>query len=341
MASSAPPLAVVIIAAGKGTRMKSALPKVMHPLAGRPLIVHVLDLALSLAPHPLITVIGHQADTVRAVCEPLGTTCVIQEPQLGTGHAVAQAEPHLHDFPGDILVLYGDVPLLQPETLRLLWQEHQRQEATVTVLTACLGDPTGYGRIVRDAQDRVERIVEERDASEAQRAIREVNSGIYCLRAAFLFPALKQVGQENAQGEQYLTDVVAVAVSAGHTVAQVTAADPQEIMGINTRVDLAHLEAVVRRRICEMLMLNGVTIVDPATTVIDSQVRIEPDTVIAPFTHILGTTTLGNGCKVGPQVVIQDCTLGNQVHVEPFCVLTGCTIPDHQTLPSFSHCHAS
>lgn len=336
MASTQPPLAVVIIGAGKGTRMKSSLAKVLHPLAGRPLVAHVLDLAASLSPQQLIAVVGHQAEAVRAVCEPFGATCVLQEPQLGTGHAVAQAEAHLYDFSGDILVLYGDVPLLQRDTVRALWEEHQRRDAAVTVLTAILDDPTGYGRIVRDTHDSVERIVEERDAAADERTIREVNSGIYCLNAAFLFSALRRVGQDNAQGEQYLTDVVAVAVEERCTVAHVTVSDPQEIIGVNTRVDLAHLESVVRQRICEALMLSGVTIVDPLTTVIDQQVSIEPDTVILPFTHILGDTTIGTGCRVGPQAVIQNSTVGDQVDVEPFCVLNGVTVPDGQRLASFS-----
>ena len=331
------PLAVVIIGAGKGTRMKSALAKVLHPLVGRPLIAHVLDLARQLAPQRLIVVVGHQAEGVRAVCEPYGAVCVLQEPQLGTGHAVAQAEALLADSPGDVLVLYGDVPLLQPATVHALLEAHRQQQAAVTVLTACLDDPTGYGRIVRDAQGRMVRIVEERDASDAERALREINSGIYCVAAPFLFPALRQVGHNNAQGEQYLTDVVAVAVAERRTVAHVRAAEAQEILGVNTRADLAYMEGLLRRRICEAFMLDGVTIVDPATTVIDSQVRIGQDTVIAPQTHLLGDSTIGKDCRLGPHVVIQNSTLGEGVCVEPFCIIRGTTVPAHRTIPAFSH----
>lgn len=317
--------------------MKSALAKVLHPLAGRPLVAHVLDLAHQLAPQQLITVVGHQAEAVRAVCEPRGAICVLQESQLGTGHAVAQAEPWLADFPGDVLVLYGDVPLLQPATVHALLETHRQQHAAVTVLTACLDDPTGYGRIVRDDQGRMVRIVEERDASETEKALCEVNSGIYCLAAPFLFPALRQVGRDNAQGEQYLTGVVTVAVAEQRPVAHVLVARAQEILGVNTRADLAYLEALLRRRICETFMLDGVTIVDPATTVLDSQVRIGQDTVIAPHTHILGQSVIGTDCRLGPHVVIQDSTLGNSVCVEPFCVIKAATVPAHRTIPPFSH----
>jgi len=248
MSSSPPPLAMIVLAAGKGTRMHSSLAKVLHPLAGRALLTHVLDAAMSLAPQHVIVVVGHQAEKVRQVCESYGVTCVLQEPQLGTGHAVAQAEPILADFQGDVLVLYGDVPLLQSTTLRTLLDVHRRQQATVTVVTAGLDNPTGYGRILRDTAGRITGIVEERDASEADKAVREINSGVYCLQASFLFPALRRVGRHNAQGEQYLTDVVALAVAEQHRVAHVTVTDAQEVMGVNTHAELAHLETLLRQR---------------------------------------------------------------------------------------------
>jgi bifunctional UDP-N-acetylglucosamine pyrophosphorylase / glucosamine-1-phosphate N-acetyltransferase len=337
LASTVPALAVVIIGAGKGTRMQSSLAKVLHLLAGRALIVHVLELARQLAPQWLIAVVGHQAETVQALCEGYGATCARQEPQLGTGHAVAQTAPLLANFSGDVLVLYGDVPLLRLATVQALWETHRQQQATVTVLTAYLDDPTGYGRIVRDAQGRMVSIVEERDASAAERAIREINSGIYCLSAPFLFSALQRIGRDNAQGEQYLTDVVAVAVQEQRPVAHLVAQDPQEVIGINTRIDLAHQEAVLRRRICERLMLAGVTILDPASTVIDSQVTVGQDTIIAPQTHILGASVIGQECRIGPHVVLQDCTLGDGVCVAPFSLVCHQTILAHTMLPPFSH----
>jgi UDP-N-acetylglucosamine diphosphorylase/glucosamine-1-phosphate N-acetyltransferase len=228
--------------------MQSSLAKVLHPLAGRALLTHVLDSATSLAPQHLVVVLGHQAEMVRQVCAPYGVTCVVQEPQLGTGHAVAQAEPILANFHGDVLVLYGDVPLLQAATLRTLWDVHRRQQAAVTVVTACLHNPTGYGRILRDAAGRITRIVEERDATETEKTVHEINSGVYCLQASFLFPALRCVGRQNAQGEQYLTDVVALAVAEQHCVADITVAEAQEVLGVNTHAELAHLETLLRQR---------------------------------------------------------------------------------------------
>jgi bifunctional UDP-N-acetylglucosamine pyrophosphorylase/glucosamine-1-phosphate N-acetyltransferase len=329
-------LAIVIIGAGKGTRMRSDLAKVLHPLSGAPLITHVLTLASQLQPAHLIAVVGHQADDVRAICEPFGASCVVQSPQLGTGHAVAQAEPLLSSFTGDVLVLYGDVPLLKPETIHALLQAHRQQRASVTILTAFLDDPTGYGRIIRDANGNVLRIVEERDASDSEKLLREVNSGIYCMAATFLFPALHTIGHDNAQGEQYLTDVVAIAVRNNRRVAHIVATQPYEIHGVNTRLDLSVLERIARRQRCEQHMLNGVTILDPATTVLDMQVQIGQDTVLYPGTHILGNSSIGRHCRIGPHVVIRNSVVGDGVLIEPFCVVLQSTIPSADRITSFT-----
>ena len=337
MTSVLPPLAIVVIGAGKGTRMRSSLPKVLHPLVGRPLMAHVLDLACRFTPRQLIAVVGQQAEAVQDLSRQYGATCIVQAEQLGTGHAVAQAEPLLADFAGDVLVLYGDVPLLQVDTVQRLYDEHRRHRAAVTVLTAMLENPYGYGRILRDDRGYIRRIVEERDATEAERAVSEINSGIYCLQATFLFRALDQIVPHNVQGEYYLTDVVGIAVAEGRDVAHVTVADAEEILGVNTRVDLAYLEAILRRRRCEECMLAGVTIVNPVTTVIDAAVSIGQDTVVAPQTHILGRSSLGAGCSIGPQVVIQDSTLGDGVRVEPFCVIRNRAIAPWTTVPAFSN----
>lgn len=240
-------LAVVVLAAGKGTRMGSPVAKVLHPLAGCPLAAHVLTAVQPLAPQHLIAVVGHQAEAVRRVCERYGARCVVQEPQLGTGHAVLQTKALLQDFDGDVLVLCGDVPLLSTATMRRLLDAHQRQQATLTVLTTCLEDPTGYGRILRNDRGHVVGIVEERDATTCQKAVCEVNGGVYCIQASFLFAALLRVERRNAQNEQYLTDVAGLAAADGRPVAHL-ATEPEEVLGVNTPADLARLETLLRNR---------------------------------------------------------------------------------------------
>ena len=247
MTRALPSLAVVVLAAGKGTRMKSPLAKVLHPLAGGPLIAHVLTAVQPLAPQHLLAVVGHQADAVQRVCERFGACCVVQEPQLGTGHAVAQTETVLRGFDGDVLVLCGDVPLLRTATLRRLLDEHRCRRAALTMLTSHLDDPTGYGRILRNDQGHVVGIIEERDATPGQKAVREINGGVYCLQASYLFAALPRVGRRNAPGEQYLTDVVGLAAADGRSIAHLTT-QPEEILGVNTPADLAHLETLLRNR---------------------------------------------------------------------------------------------
>ena len=247
MTHALPSLAVVVLAAGKGTRMRSPLAKVLHPLAGCPIIAHVLKAVQPLKPRHLVTVVGHQADAVRRVCEPYGACCVVQEPQMGTGHAVVQTKALLQDFDGDILVLCGDVPLLRTATLHRLLDAHQQQQAALTMLTTCLDDPTGYGRIMRHDQGNVVGIVEERDATPSQKAVCEINGGVYCIQASFLFATLLRVGRHNAQGEQYLTDVVGLAAVDGRSIADV-ATEPEEILGVNTPADLARLETLLRNR---------------------------------------------------------------------------------------------
>lgn len=248
MSAPPPSLAVVVLAAGKGSRMHSVLAKVLHPLAGRPLIAHVLSSVQPLIPQYIIAVVGHQAEAVRDVSERFGACSVVQKHQLGTAHAVAQAATLLQDFDGDVLVLCGDVPLLHTATLRRMLDEHHRREAALTILTTCLDDPTGYGRILRGYEGAVSGIVEELDATACQKSLREINGGAYCLRASFLFSALPRVGHHNAQGEQYLTDVVGLAAREGLRIADVKT-QPDEIRGVNTPADLAFLETVLRRRL--------------------------------------------------------------------------------------------
>ncbi|MDN5343970.1 MAG: bifunctional UDP-N-acetylglucosamine pyrophosphorylase / glucosamine-phosphate N-acetyltransferase [Clostridia bacterium] len=299
----------VILAAGQGKRMRSRQPKVLHRVAGRCLLEHVLAATREAGIKNSVIVIGHGAAEVKAALGP-EQTYAWQEEQLGTGHALAQARQAAGGAES-ILVLCGDTPLIRPATIASLVKEHQATGAVATVLTACLDDPAGYGRIIRDEQGRVRAIVEERDAAPAERAINEINTGIYCFTASFLWPALAQLRPDNNQGEYYLTDVIALAVNQGLAVQALACDDPEEILGVNDRVQLAAAGAILRRRINTTLMLAGITIVDPASTYIDASVTIGPDTTIYPGTFLEGHTIIGANCSLGPGTTVRDSQVGD------------------------------
>jgi len=330
-------LAAVVLAAGQGVRMKSKLPKVLHPLAGRPLITHVLEAARQIGADQLVVVLGYRAEAVRAVVGE-GVTGVVQEPQLGTGHAVLQARPVLEGQCDTVLVLYGDMPLLRAETLRRLVERHHEGGAAITLLTVVSDDPQGFGRILRNGAGQVLGIVEETHATKEQLAIRELNCGIYCFRASWLWAHLPQLSV-SPKGEYYLTDMVGLAVAQGLPVEALPITDRDEVLGINTRVHLAQAEAVVRQRICERHMLNGVTILDPASTFIDDAVEIGADTVIYPWTILAGRTRIGEGCQIGPGMRIVDATLGDGCVVQ-YSVLEECVLEAGVDVGPFSHLRA-
>jgi bifunctional UDP-N-acetylglucosamine pyrophosphorylase/glucosamine-1-phosphate N-acetyltransferase len=295
--------------------MKSALPKVMHPLAGRPMVQHVLDTASALEPAALAMVVGHRAEMVREALGE-GITYVNQDQQLGTGHAVQQAEPALAGKAETILVLYGDTPLIRPETLRHMLEQHVAEHAAATILTFQPDNPQGYGRIVREASTgRVLAIVEEGDTTPEQRAIGEVNSGILCFRDDWLWPNLARL-QKSAAGEFYLTDLVALARGQGEAVAALRVDDASEVIGVDHRIKLALAEAEMRRRINNRWMLAGVTMVDPSSTYIEAGVELASDTVLWPNTFLQGTTRIGHACTIGPGTIIRDSTIGNGCRVE-------------------------
>ncbi|BCR06728.1 bifunctional protein GlmU [Desulfuromonas versatilis] len=331
-----PNLAAVILAAGKGTRMKSQLPKVLHEVAGQPMALFPARLARGLGAAPAVLVVGHEAEAVREALADEQLRFALQAEQLGTGHALLCAEPELEGFSGTLLLLCGDVPLLRRETLERLLDYHAAQQAAVTVLTAEMADPTGYGRIVRDGEA-VLRIVEEKDAAAGEKAIREINTGIYAFEAPFVFEALRGVGRDNAQGEYYLTDVVAAARAAGRKVCALVAGDAEEAMGINDRVQLARAGALMRQRINEAHMRAGVTLVDPAAAYIEPQVEIGPDTVIHPGAHLRGRTRLGAGCIVEPGVVVSDCSIGEGAHLKAGSVLSEAQLGDHCAVGPMAH----
>jgi bifunctional UDP-N-acetylglucosamine pyrophosphorylase/glucosamine-1-phosphate N-acetyltransferase len=331
-------LHVVILAAGKGTRMKSAVSKVVHPLAGRPLIEHVIRTTTGLDVATTTVVVGHGADDVRAALAGYpGVDFVVQSPQLGTGHALLQAESVLAGRRGTVLLLYGDVPLLTAGTLRQLLERHRGRRAALTVLTATLADPYGYGRIVRDAAGQITRIVEERDASADQRAIREVNSGIYALELDGLFEDLRHLATDNSQGEYYLTDLVSGHHQRGRRVETLCIDDPTELRGVNTRVDLAELGRVLLDRTRRALMLQGVTLEDPATTYIDADVVVGEDTVIAPGVTLGGRTIIGARCHIRSGTRITDSTIGDDVTVLDHTVIVQSTVANGAAIGPMAH----
>ena len=303
----------VILAAGKGTRMKSAKAKVLHELFGRPMIRHVVERVHRAGVGRVVVVTGHQAEAVEAVLAGDGVRFARQEEQLGTGHAVRCAESALPPSCQRVLILCGDTPLVTPATLAALIAAHG--DNAVTVLTTLLDDPTGYGRVLADAHGRVTAIVEEKDATDEQRAVREVNTGIYCVERRFLFHALGRLRNDNRQKEYYLTDIVGMAVAAGLPVGRMAAPDPREVIGINSRRELAQAEAVLQEERHVALMAAGVTIVAPQCTFIGPDVRIGADTVIEPHVHIRGATEIGAGCVIEPFCLLEDCRVAPGVRV--------------------------
>jgi len=331
-------VAAIILAAGKGTRMKSKLVKVMHPLAGAPLIQYPVTAAREAEASRIVAVVGHQAESVQTFFgDSADVAFALQAEQNGTGHAVACAAPLLKEFRGRVLILCGDVPLIRAATLRELLEEHARQGATVTVLTARVENPHGYGRIVKDASGKVVAIVEEKDADPGQRAINEINSGIYCVEGPFLFDAVSRLGSDNAQGEYYLTDIVRMAAGQGLVCASHPVSDAVEVMGINDRIQLAEAEAVLRMRINTSHMRDGVTIRDPATAYIDGGIAIGRDTVIHPNVHISGRTEIGCECVIEPSAIIRGCRIGDRVVVKAGSVLEDSVVHDAVSIGPMAH----
>jgi bifunctional UDP-N-acetylglucosamine pyrophosphorylase/glucosamine-1-phosphate N-acetyltransferase len=333
-------LACLILAAGQSKRMKTRHSKALHAICGTPLLARVLRTLRELQADPIVTVISADADDVDALAHANGSATVVQDPPLGTGHAALQARCVLGDFEGTVLLTCVDIPLLRVETLQALIEHHTATGAAATILTAEYDDPKGYGRIVRGEDRGVRAIVEHRDADETQRAIREINSSVYCFRSPLLFELAAQLSADNDQGEQYLTDVIALLVAAGERVEALLADDPREIAGINNRVQLAEAERVLRDRARERLMLDGVTLLDPATTYIDDGVQIGRDTVIQPCTFIHGRTVIGEDCEIGPHATLRDCTVGDRVTIRHGTFLAESLVGDGATVGPFAHIRA-
>jgi bifunctional UDP-N-acetylglucosamine pyrophosphorylase / glucosamine-1-phosphate N-acetyltransferase len=327
--------AAIILAAGQGTRMYSGLPKVLHNVAGQPMLDHVLEAIEALEPDRIFVVTGFMSDTVR---EHVGrrAICVKQAKRLGTAHAVRQVLPHLENFDGEVLITVGDTPLIRTETLRELVKRRRAHQVAATVLTTELENPTGYGRIVRNRDGTVRKIVEEKDTNIYEAAIREINTGIYVFDCQKMLAALRRVGNKNAQREYYLTDTIEILGKLGDEVEPVVGDDPTETIGVNSRAELARAEAYLRRRIALSVMEQGVTVIDPATTYIDKQVRIGRDTVIHPFTMLKGRCEIGERCEMGPHAHVEDSRVGSDARVR-FAFVEQAQIDDGVSVGPYAH----
>src|SRR5580704_10234046 len=342
--------AIAIMAAGKGTRLKSKHPKVLHEIGGRALLLHVIAAAKSLvlADH-IYCIIGHEAPRVRATVASTGVQFVLQEQQLGTGHALQMLKADFAltgaPIPEHLLVLSGDVPLIRPETLRAVRDLHLAEHAAMTILTAVPSNPHGYGRVIRrtpggpnqEAGPEVTAIVEQKSLTPDQLSAPEINSGIYCFNTRALFSKLDALSTNNAHGEFYLTDVAAMLVADGQRVVALKADHVDEVLGANTIVEMMHLDSAMRRATARRLMASGVTIYRPETCVIDPTVTVEPDTIIEPFVQLLGETHIGSDCRIRSYSVLQDTTLGNNVTIRNGCITDASTIADGAILGPYAH----
>jgi bifunctional UDP-N-acetylglucosamine pyrophosphorylase/glucosamine-1-phosphate N-acetyltransferase len=336
--------AITIMAAGKGTRLKSKRPKVLHEIGGKALLLHVIAAAKTVVPADAIyCIVGHQAEKVQAAVASTGVQFVLQTKQLGTGHAIQAVKQHLlatgAPLPENLLVLSGDVPLIRPETIRMVLEAHLREHAAMTILTAVPHDPSGYGRVLRATANgpEVTAIVEQKALKTEQLAAPEINSGIYCFNTAALFSKLDLLSTDNAHREYYLTDIAAMLVAAGERVVAVKAHSVDEVLGANTIAEMMHLDAAMRLASAQRLMDQGVTIFRPDTCVIDAEVEVGPDTVVEPFVQLLGATRIGSDCRVRSYSVIQNSMIGDGVLIRNGCILDQSVVADGAVLGPYAH----
>ena len=330
------PLSIIILAAGKGTRMKSDKAKVLHEVFFAPMVHHVIKATLPLSPMQTIVIIGHQKSAVEKALQSFDLDFVVQSEQLGTGHAVLVAEQAIIGVAETIMILCGDTPLVKADTLQEMYSYHHNQNSSLTLMTTVLENPTNYGRILCDSNNKIQGIVEQKDATGEQLEIKEVNAGIYCVEKAFLFSALKHVGTDNSQGEVYLTDIVKLAVDRNLIVEKYQIPTPMDVLGVNSRVELANAEKELQKRRNRMLMLQGVTMNNPETISVSPGSFVETDTILRPNVNISGTSKIGKSCDIGQGTILKDCQIDDNVSIGPYSYLIDCTVTANTTLPPFS-----
>jgi bifunctional UDP-N-acetylglucosamine pyrophosphorylase/glucosamine-1-phosphate N-acetyltransferase len=328
------PLSVIVLAAGKGTRMKSEKAKVLHEALFVPMIHHVLTAALVLEPARTVVIVGHQQNRVKEALAGFDVDFAVQREQLGTGHAVLVSAGCFDDSPGDILILCGDTPLIKGSSLQEMLAEHRQDSRDLTLLTTMLDNPENYGRIICDERGHVRQIVEQKDANPEQLKIQEINGGIYCVDKQFLFSALEKVGTDNNQGEVYLTDIVSIGVDSGMRVGRYVARDPVEVLGVNSRLELAQAQIELQRRRNSALMAAGVTIYSPDTVRISGETIVENDTIIEPGVVISGKSLIGCGCTIRQGAILENCRIEGGVEIGPYSHLSNQTINENTTVPS-------
>ncbi len=316
--------------------MKSDKAKVLHEVFYAPMIHHVINATLPLHSLQTVIIIGHQKNDVERALLSFTVTCVVQEEQLGTGHAVLIAEKAISAEADTVMILCGDTPLIQAETLREMYSCHQKRRATLTLITTVLDNPTNYGRIVSDSNNKIQGIVEQKDATVEQRRIKEINAGIYCVDKAFLFSALKKVGTDNSQGEVYLTDIVKLAVEENLPVEKYLAQSPVDVLGVNSRVELSGAQNELQMRRNRTLMLQGVTINNPETVSVSPESSIERDTILDPLVSISDGSRIGHSCRIGQGTILHDSKIANNVIIGPYSCLSGTTVAAGTILPPFS-----
>jgi len=320
----------LVLAAGLGTRMKSPKAKVLHEVLFKPMILHVLDTVKTLNLDHTYVIVGHQREKIAKLASGYQVDCIIQEEQLGTGHAVLCAEQELRATCGTVLILSGDVPLIRAESLQAIIAAHTEKKPVLTLMTTTLNDPENYGRIVRDNKGKLLEIVEEKDASNEQKKIKEINAGIYCAEVDFLFDALKKVGRDNKQGEVYLTDIVKIVIDAGLQVDIFTGSGAEELLGINSRNELTAANNYLQHLKNNKLIAGGVTLVDPETIFIQQEVSIGRGTVIHANVQVSGNSSIGSNCTIGPDVVLKECQIGDNAVIGPFSNLSSSIIQNNE-----------